>query len=239
MKVIHVLRKPLSESTVASNTLKHGVGGLNIDASRISTDDNLNGGAYAINPTHRAGQDMWTRDRKGDTNSFKRGGAGRSPLPGDSREGAAAGMFQPGSTSTSNFVPPSGRWPGNLILQHLDGCRCEGTKRVKGIAGGSHSGQKHTHEKVGGFGHHRHDITRHNDPQGNESVANWICVEGCPVKTLDEQSGDRPSTGNHPSSATKGSIFRPNQGAYQKQGPLYSDRGGASRFFKQVGGKGE
>ena len=34
MRVIHVLRKPLSESTVAANTLKHGTGGLNIDASR-------------------------------------------------------------------------------------------------------------------------------------------------------------------------------------------------------------
>ena len=161
MKVIHLLRKPLDKGTVAANTLKHGVGGLNIDGCRVSTGDNLDGGAYAKNPTHRAGQDMWTRDRKGDTNCFKRGGAG-------------------------DFVSPSGRWPGNLILQHLDGCRCEGVKRVKGIAGGSHSGQKHTHEKVGGFGHHRHDITRHNDPQGNESVANWICAEGCPVKVLDE-----------------------------------------------------
>lgn len=35
MKMIHVLRKPLSKSTVAANTLEHGTGGLNIDASRI------------------------------------------------------------------------------------------------------------------------------------------------------------------------------------------------------------
>ena len=35
-RMIHVLRKPLSEGTVASNVLKHGTGGLNIDASRIS-----------------------------------------------------------------------------------------------------------------------------------------------------------------------------------------------------------
>lgn len=31
-------RKPLSEKTVAANVLKHGTGGLNIDASRIGTD---------------------------------------------------------------------------------------------------------------------------------------------------------------------------------------------------------
>lgn len=36
VRFIHVLRKPLSERSVATNTLKHGTGGLNIDASRIS-----------------------------------------------------------------------------------------------------------------------------------------------------------------------------------------------------------
>lgn len=41
-----LIRKPTSEDTVAKNVLKHGTGGLNIDASRIGTTDNLNGGAY-------------------------------------------------------------------------------------------------------------------------------------------------------------------------------------------------
>lgn len=40
-------RKPLSEKTVAANVLKWGTGALNIDASRIVTADNLNGGAYS------------------------------------------------------------------------------------------------------------------------------------------------------------------------------------------------
>lgn len=40
------------------------------------------------------------------------------------------------------------------------------------------------------------------------------------AEALDEQSGDRPSTGNNP----------------QKQGPLYDDAGGASRYFKIVKG---
>lgn len=34
-----LVRKPLSEKTVASNVLKHGTGGINIDASRISSPD--------------------------------------------------------------------------------------------------------------------------------------------------------------------------------------------------------
>ena len=42
MRIIHVLRKPLSEGTVASNVLKHGCGGLNIAASRIGTSTRTN-----------------------------------------------------------------------------------------------------------------------------------------------------------------------------------------------------
>ena len=43
---IIVARKPL-EGTVANNVLTHGTGALNIDGSRIGTDDNLNGGRYS------------------------------------------------------------------------------------------------------------------------------------------------------------------------------------------------
>lgn len=100
-------RKPLSEKTIAANVLEHGTGGINIDASRITTTDNLNGGAYAKNPTHRAGQDMWTSDRKEDTKSFERGGAGE-------------------------YEQPKGRFPANLILSHKPGCKQVGTKEGKG-----------------------------------------------------------------------------------------------------------
>ncbi len=37
MKIITLLRKPL-EGTVAENTLKHGCGGINIDATRVGTE---------------------------------------------------------------------------------------------------------------------------------------------------------------------------------------------------------
>jgi len=37
MMVIHVIRKPLSEGNVASNVLKWGAGGLNIEVSRIAS----------------------------------------------------------------------------------------------------------------------------------------------------------------------------------------------------------
>jgi site-specific DNA-methyltransferase (adenine-specific) len=38
-------RKPV-EGTIADNVVKYGVGGLNIDASRIETNDDLSGGSY-------------------------------------------------------------------------------------------------------------------------------------------------------------------------------------------------
>ena len=42
---IVMARKPLSEKTVVDNVLEWGTGGINIDDSRISTNDNLGGGA--------------------------------------------------------------------------------------------------------------------------------------------------------------------------------------------------
>ncbi len=62
--LIMLARKPLrSGATVAHNCLGTGTGGLNIDATRISTADNLNGGAYAKNGTAR--DDGWTMSREG------------------------------------------------------------------------------------------------------------------------------------------------------------------------------
>lgn len=45
---IIVARKPLI-GTVAQNVLQHGTGGINIDACRIGTADDLNGGRYSDN----------------------------------------------------------------------------------------------------------------------------------------------------------------------------------------------
>ena len=42
-----ILARKSLDGTVANNVLAHGVGGLNIDACRVQTDDNLNGGAYS------------------------------------------------------------------------------------------------------------------------------------------------------------------------------------------------
>ena len=78
MEPITVARKPLI-GTVAANVLEHGTGGLNIDATRVSTGDNLNGGAYAEDGTDRHdGAENWRYKRLGAAGEFKQP-AGRWP----------------------------------------------------------------------------------------------------------------------------------------------------------------
>jgi len=69
-----------------------------------------------------------------------------------------------------------------------------------------------------------------------EDVADWDCVEGCPVQELDKQSGVSKSTGGRIGNA---------QGVYCNQGRTgwatehtkgesgFGDVGGASRYFMQ------
>ena len=95
MIVITVARKPLSEANVAANVLKHGCGANNVNACRIATADDLNGGAYSAGgPERHDGAENWR---------YKRG-----------EQGGLAGV---------GFTQPLGRWPANLILGHRDGCQ--------------------------------------------------------------------------------------------------------------------
>jgi DNA modification methylase len=118
---IILARKPLA-GTNAQNVLAHGCGGLHVDACRVETDENLNGGAYAKD-------------------------GGRGNLQGDEREGAAAGMFQPGKTAEREYEQPAGRWPPNLLYDGSDevlaafgvfGEKTSGTGAVKRATAAGH-----------------------------------------------------------------------------------------------------
>ncbi len=209
MKTITVARKPL-EGTVANNTIKHGCGGLNIDAGRIHTSDNTSrpDGKHNYDAQNSSGSLEHSEGKKWS------GGEG----------------FRSGGHS-------GGRWPANLILQHLDGCRCEGTYKVsspmrkptgKAIYATEGSAVEWNANNV------RDTTTRgHADEDGNETVANWICAEGCPVKALDEKSGERKTTWI--ASSHKNNRDGDFMGALKHPGHQgYNDTGGASRFFKQV-----
>jgi len=213
MRIIHVLRKPCSEGTVAANTLKHGTGGLNIDASRIGVEE---------------------RTYKGSGVSQMRYTDGRAGLT----DGRGRDME----------FSVSGRWPANVILQHLDGCRCEGVKKVKPSNGSGtavrHRGVKDSYLYGGRLGYlsvGTPDLG-YTDEDGKETVANWICEPGCPVARLDEQSGVTKSTGGRTGNKDGGNIYGGGKGlagAYSADDPGFGDTGGASRFYKQVGGSDE
>ena len=163
MIVITLARKPTG-STVAANALKWGCGGLNIDQTRIGTADNLNGGTYASNPTTRTG--TWTETRAGDQNVFRRGAAGE-------------------------FVPPSGRFPANLILVHAAGCVCTGTTQIKGNRTDTRPEGDGGREDKSQWRIRPTDQTKrgYSDDSGKETVQAWDCEPGCPIAGLDEQTG--------------------------------------------------
>lgn len=210
IKLIIVGRKPLSEKSIAENVLKHGTGGINVDGTRISTQGSLNGGAYAKNPTPRAGEDKWTQ---GNSQCFKRGGAG-------------------------DFKQPLGRWPSNVILQHKPECRKIGTQVVgKGDpiidgedrVGPTHEGYQRPQASM--FSHTLKGLRR---TLGEETVDQWECVEGCPVQDLSEQSGiSRSRQGLM--GERHGNIYGGGKGPSGPAGVRgHDDQGTAARFFKQV-----
>ena len=204
MRIIHVLRKPLSEGTVASNVLKHGCGGLNIDATRIAHTEPI-------------------KEMKAQT--------------GGERLYAQSGRYE-----TTTELKPSGRWPANVILQHLDGCRCAGIKRVGGTGTAYEPAPKAREHMIYGDGRTLGRTVGYADEDGKETVANWICESGCPVARLDADSlaGGMHSAGKARSSGQakqdqSGGLF--GVGQHEGNGVRFGDTGGASRFYKQVGGE--
>jgi len=129
----------------------------------------------------------------------------------------------------------TGRWPANFALSHDDACTSSGTRKVKTSDPRRADGTVH-----GGLGQGtgRYDgntrpegIEGHGygDADGTETAEAWRCVEGCPVRVLDEQSGERRSAGNYPTTYSNSSGYGGSVG--KVQGVLYSDAGTASRFF--------
>lgn len=213
MRVITLARKPLTKGvSVAENVLRHGTGGLNIDGCRLAcgTEHIREGVQY----------------RKFD-------------LPGAERSAKSAGAFAAGN----GFTPTNhkgGRWPSNVILEHRPECCRVGTKKVKGITGTA-AGKMAGHEdETGIYNQGWAGTDRANeqcgfvDDEGNEVVADWDCVEGCPVPVLDGQGG-HSVTGKRSESSREASVGRTAWYYDNHQSQEYpGDSGGASRFFKQV-----
>lgn len=209
MIVVTVARKPLSESSVAANVLKHGTGSLNIDASRIA---------------HANANDLAQHRAMVDAIKAKGGSMGNS-------------WKNSSDLAQANDVASGGRWPANLILQHLPGCQCLGTRRVTAtsIHGSSTATRRSgVHAEAGGHQTvgREQPVRGYADADGLEAVAAWACEPGCPVAHLDATTSANV-TGNR--SPTSQAAVVEGTDNHTRSGREYpNETGTVSRFFKQV-----
>ena len=136
---------------------------------------------------------------------------------------------------------PSGRWPTNVILSHRPSCSHEGHATVN--SAGHYPAARPSGSQVSGPAGHKGQaelVERHTK---GEVVDVWDCALGCPVASMDGQSGTLTSgSGTVKRASSTGRAG--NQGAaYGAESrpdgtPMifYGDSGGASRFFKAVRG---
>ena len=184
--------------------LKYGAGALNIDATRIG---------------YESGEVDFDRVQRQQHS-----------------EGAVTGAFG-AAALVGKEIPtykPGGRWPANLVLQHLEGCVQEGTAIVKSSGhypasrGAGSTQYTGGHKGQSGLVEHR---------MGDEAVPAWLCVQGCPVADLDAQSGVSKGTGGRTVTRSGGGNVgsgKTSEKSWSNDHPGFGDTGGASRYFKQV-----
>ena len=151
----------------------------------------------------------------------------------DNRSGAGFGNVtfeHQGRPEGERFKSHSlGRWPTNLVLTHSIDCRRTGQKRdVKNGTAVKRNGV--TNNDACGFGARgTYPVGTPDAGYGVRPVEIWECVHDCPVRIMDEQSGDRPGMSG-------GGVHRADYGGGMSGGidsaaTARNDSGGASRFF--------
>ena len=141
-----------------------------------------------------------------------------------------------GKRTRAEYDVPSGRWPANVVLTHDEGCVPIGTRHVK--ANGSIAEPPSSPTSTVYGDRERVRWQAHGDRDGTETVSAWECVEGCPVRLLDEQTGDvsfNPA-GEFGKRGRAGTILGNGlgiAGSVREERDVfgYGDSGGASRFF--------
>lgn len=133
-------------------------------------------------------------------------------------------------TSDLEYTQPYGRWPANIILSHKPDCEYVGSTQVK--VG------KATNSRGWGAGGDvalstwvAYGSETYGDENGLEEIPVYNCVIGCPVETIDSQSGYTISASTtYRSAGGQHGRYSPlgDQGVVRAPG----DSGGASRYFK-------
>lgn len=182
------------EGRPLDNITETGAGALNIEATRIGINSN-------IDDPRLGGNGDWSSDK------------------------AAKNIYDGGYSGKRIKSSPSGRWPSNLIVEHAPECRKVGVERGDGYTINRWTdGAK----PFGGGAGHEFD-----GEDVAETVEIWECVDGCPAKTINAQSGNNtggkaPVLGHEQSRTGQNGVY----GIYDRvPSVFYGDRGGASRFF--------
>jgi DNA modification methylase len=247
---IVVARKPLT-GTVAGNVLAYGTGALNIAATRIGTasaedDRRLREWPRPNVPANFSGWESVSHlPGCGHIKTI----AG-NPVPEDSGLAKALGgtwhcvdgcpaAGREGKRGDESYSP-SGRWPANVLLGHVapdengeGGCVPTGTRRVKGIKGGTgnHDGNVYSARTRQG-----EKVRDYADADGLETVTAWECAPDCPVRQLDEQTEGVVHGAGRARDASEG-THSGDQGVvgFTHGAPAmrFGDSGGPSRFFAQ------
>ena len=107
---IVLARKPLAEKAVARNVLAYGTGAINVDACRIGTEDNLNGGS---------GHGMLRLGGCHTLDELKALAAAGEKTPNGETATLVLARAETVKERVGEYVQPSGRWPANVLLdQH-------------------------------------------------------------------------------------------------------------------------
>jgi site-specific DNA-methyltransferase (adenine-specific) len=117
--------------------------------------------------------------------------------------------------------PNLGRWPANFVLTHSAACKKVGTAEVRA----NPTWDTPNRETESTFTGETVSKVRHGDGE-TETVDVFECAPDCPVRLLDEQSGDS-SASFRTSRNHQGGEF----GWTAGNSPGHADSGGASRFF--------
>lgn len=129
----------------------------------------------------------------------------------------------------------AGRWPAHVAFSHHPACRQVGTRRIESSSrlllsegqGGERASDYHMGARPAGV------ELGYADKDGKETVEAWECHVECPIRLLDEQSGDLKSGGMPNKVYVTDTGSTPGWGNLGRGGTglLYADQGGASRFF--------
>ena len=139
---IVLARKPLAEKTVARNVLAYGTGAINVDACRIPTEDNLNGGGATTSVS-----EGWDRPFRHDAESIER-------LKGE-------------TAKKVEKAEALGRWPANVLLdQHAAAWVDEQSGNRPGFSGGGATPGEVANDVYGKGWKRREDPTLYSDSGG-------------------------------------------------------------------------